>query len=250
MAEQFDDLLLDEFAHSFYGYGNYGGQFWFIGMEEGGGASFDEIAKRLEAWALRGRRETDDVAEYLAAIGLTHLHNNHPKLQSTWSGLIRILLSSEGSEGQTPTTEQVREYQRTSLGRLAGNTYLAELFPLPSPSLGHWLYAQHSALPYLVDRRTYRQHCLAFRSAHLREQSGEHRPAVAIFYGLSYRRYWQAIANVDFKEELDGVYTGCNGSTLFIMTRHPAATGVTNEYFRQIGRLIHTSVTRNRESKQ
>ena len=37
MAEQFDDLLLDEFAHNFYGYGNYGGQFWFIGMEEGGG---------------------------------------------------------------------------------------------------------------------------------------------------------------------------------------------------------------------
>ena len=35
MAEQFDDLLLDEFAHKFYGYGNYGGQFWFIGMEEG-----------------------------------------------------------------------------------------------------------------------------------------------------------------------------------------------------------------------
>ena len=112
MAEQFDDLLLDEFAHSFYGYGNYGGQFWFIGMEEGGGDSFAEVAKRLEAWALRGRREIDDVAEYLAAIGITHLHNDHPKLQSTWSGLIRILLSSNG---ETPTTEQVREYQRTSL---------------------------------------------------------------------------------------------------------------------------------------
>ena len=80
MAEQFDDLLLDEFAHKFYGYGNYGGQFWFIGMEEGGGDSFAEVAKRLEAWALRGRREIDDVAEYLAAIGITHLHNDHPKL--------------------------------------------------------------------------------------------------------------------------------------------------------------------------
>jgi hypothetical protein len=83
MAERFDDLLLDEFAHSFYGYGHYGGQFWFIGMEEGGGDSCTEAAKRLEAWALRGRREIDDVAEYLTAIGITYLHNDHPKLQST-----------------------------------------------------------------------------------------------------------------------------------------------------------------------
>jgi hypothetical protein len=238
LAEQFDDLLLDEFAHSFYGYGNYGGQFWFIGMEEGGGASFDEIAKRLEAWALRGRRETDDVAEYLAAIGITHLHNNRPKLQSTWSGLIRILLSSKG---QIPTTEQVREYQRTSLGRLAGNTYLAELFPLPSPSLGDWLYAQHSALPYLVDRRTYRQHCFTFRSAHLRKRINEYRPVVVVFYGFSYRMYWQEVAGVDLLPESDGVYTGRNGSTLFIVTRHPADRGVTNEYFHQVGRLIQAS---------
>jgi hypothetical protein len=238
MTEQFDDLLLDEFAHSFYGYGNYGGQFWFIGMEEGGGDSFAEVARRLEAWALRGRREIDDVAEYLAAIGIKHLHNDHPKLQSTWSGLIRILLSSEG---QPPTTEQVREYQRTSLGRLAGNTYLTELFPLPSPSLGHWLYAQHSGLPYLAKRGIYRQHCLTFRSAHLRMRIGEHRPATVVFYGFSYRPYWQAIAGVDFRLESDGVYTGRNDSTLFIMTKHPAATGVTNEYFHQVGRLIQAS---------
>jgi ribonuclease BN (tRNA processing enzyme) len=51
-------------------------------MEEGGGDSFAEVAKRLEAWALRGRREIDDVAEYLAAIGIKHLHNDHPNIGS------------------------------------------------------------------------------------------------------------------------------------------------------------------------
>jgi hypothetical protein len=235
MTEQFDDQLLDEFVHNFYGYGNYCGRFWFIGMEEGGGATFSEVANRLEAWTRRDRREIDDVAEYLAAIGITYLHNNRPRLQSTWSGLIRILLSSEG---QVPTTEQVREYQRISLGRLTGNTYLAELFPLPSPSLGHWLYAQHSALPYLVDRKTYRQHCFTFRSAYLRKRIGEERPVVVVFYGFSYRMYWQEVAGVDLLPEPDGVYTGRNGSTLFIVTRHPADRGVTNEYFHQVGRLI------------
>lgn len=234
MTEQLNNKLLDEFVHNFYGYGSYRGQFWFIGMEEGGGDSFSEVTKRLETWASRGKREIDDVAEYLTAVGITHLHSGRPELQSTWSGLIRILLSCEG---ETPTTEQVREYQRTSLGRLTGNTYLAELFPLPSPSLGHWLYAEHSALPYLVNRKVYRQTCLAFRSAHFRKRIGEHKPAVVVFYGLSYRKYWQAIAGVDLLPELDGVYAGGDGATFFVVTRHPAR-GVTNEYFHQVGRLI------------
>jgi hypothetical protein len=54
---------LDDFAHRFYGYGNYGGPFWFVGMEEGGGDSSEEIARRLSAWAARGRCELEDAAE-------------------------------------------------------------------------------------------------------------------------------------------------------------------------------------------
>lgn len=239
MTEQFDDQLLDEFVHNFYGYGSYSSQFWFIGMEEGGGNSFSEVTKRLEMWAIRGKREIDDVAEYLTAIGITHLHNDRPELQSTWAGLIRILLSSEG---WTPTTEQVRDYQRTSLGRLIGNTYLAELFPLPSPSLGHWLYAEHSTLPYLVNRKTYRQTCVAFRSAHFQKQISEHKPAVVVFYGLSYRKYWQAIAGVDLLHETSGVYAGRNDATLFILARHPADRRAANEYFHQTGRLIRAKI--------
>jgi len=235
MTVQLDDQLLDEFVHNFYGYGSYSGQFWFIGMEEGGGDSLSEVTKRLETWANRGKRETDDVAEYLRDIGITYLHNGHPELQTTWSGLIRIMLSYQGQE---PTTEQIREYQRTSLGRLTGNTYLGELFPLPSPSLGHWLYAEHSTLPYLASRKVYRQTCLAFRSAHFRKRIIQHRPAVVVFYGLSYRKYWQAIAGVDLLPELDGVYAGRDDATLFVVTQHPAARGVTNEYFHQVGRLI------------
>ena len=64
MIEQFDDQLLGEFVQNFYGYGDYSGQFWFIGMEEGGGNSFAEVVKRLDTWARRGRRELEDVAEY------------------------------------------------------------------------------------------------------------------------------------------------------------------------------------------
>jgi hypothetical protein len=36
----FDDQLLERFMCTFYGYGNYRGAYWFVGMEEGGGDSF------------------------------------------------------------------------------------------------------------------------------------------------------------------------------------------------------------------
>ena len=53
MTELFNDQLLNEFVEKFYGYGDYNGQFWFIGMEEGGGNSFSEIDNRLNAWKTR-----------------------------------------------------------------------------------------------------------------------------------------------------------------------------------------------------
>ncbi len=234
MTERFDDQLLDEFARTFYGYGNYSGQYWFIGMEEGGGNSFAEIAKRLNAWAKRGKRELEDVAEYHAEVGITHLFSETPKLQPTWNKLIRIVLSTNG---QVPTTEQVREYQRTCLGRPNGDTCLVEILPLPSPSTGHWLYAEHSQLSYLIDRETYKQACLTLRIAHLRQRISERRPSVVIFYSLSYREHWQEVAGVDFRQESD-LYVGRNHTSLFVITKHPAAKGVTSEYFHQVGKTI------------
>jgi len=71
MTELFDDQLLNEFVENFYGYGSYNGQFWFVGMEEGGGNSFLELENRLNAWIRRGKHELEDLAQYHANIGLT-----------------------------------------------------------------------------------------------------------------------------------------------------------------------------------
>jgi hypothetical protein len=240
MTELFDDQLLSEFVQNFYGYGNFSGQFWFIGMEEGGGNSFVEINTRLTAWANRGRSELEDVAEYHKDIGVMDWFNEKPKLQPTWNKLIRILLSSSG---ETPTTEQVREYQKTLLGRLTGDTCLLELLPLPSPSMGQWLYAQYSRLPYLRDRETYRQECIESRIVHLQDRVDQYQPKAVIFYSLSYQEYWRKIARVDFHQNSEKIHFGCNASTLFVMTKHPAAQGVTSEYFYQIGQLIASRST-------
>ena len=238
MTELFNDQLLNEFVEKFYGYGDYNGQFWFIGMEEGGGNSFLEIDNRLNAWTLRGKHELEDLAQYHAEIGLTDWFNNKPKLQSTWNKLIRILLSSKG---QFPTTEEVREYQKILLGKLSGDHCLVNLLPLPSPSTKQWLYAQHCQLPYLRDRSTYSKWCLKSRIEHLRNRINQYNPKVVVFYSLGYYKYWLEIAGIHFLQGVDNIHTGYNETTFFVVTKHPATKGVTNEYFYQIGKLIEVS---------
>lgn len=244
MAETFNDKQLHEFAQTFYGYGNYHSDYWFVGMEEGGGDSFQDVATRLDAWCKRGEHELEDMVEYHAAIGVKCFFDKHPKLQSTWSKLIRIVLSIKGQKAKTP---QVREYQRQLLGRSNGETCLIELLPLPSPATNKWLYAQHSQLPHLASREAYSQHYLPLRTAHLKQRIHEYKPKGVVFYSFSYRRHWQEIADVPLSlVASNNVYVGHNGESIFIVTKHPVAHGVTNDYFHKVGQIIVN--TKERES--
>ncbi len=143
-------------AHTFYGYGDYARN-WFVGMEEGGGNSVVEIEQRPERWVESGEQETVDLVDPDCDLETTPFFCKKAKIQPTWNKLIRILLSSQGS---VPTTEQVRQYQRSSLGRHGGENCLVELLPLPSPSMRHWIYGNNSKLEYLKNRKTYQEHCL------------------------------------------------------------------------------------------
>jgi hypothetical protein len=143
--------------------------YWFIGMEEGGGDTFENVNKRLSEWNKRGRQELEDVAEFHMAIGLGELFNESPKLQPTWNKLIRMLLSTKGQ--QDIQMEQVQEYQRTLLGKAPdGENCLIELLPLPSPSISDWIYTRHSGLAQLADRRTYKKHYIDIRAKHIQER--------------------------------------------------------------------------------
>lgn len=231
----FDDQLLEAFIRGFYGYGNYLAPLWFIGMEEGGGNSHPEVIERLAAWDRRGRKELENVAEYHRAIGMSFLFDDRPPLQKTWKQLIRIALTAHG---QTCDAETMREFQKSRLGTENGETCLLELLPLPSPSIAVWLYGEHSALPYLINRETYQRHVANLRIARLQERIVHYQPQAVVFYGLKYLAGWEQIAGVEFREKSEGVAVSSNGRTLFIAARHPVAMGVTNEYFQWIGKII------------
>ena len=243
MDDFFDEQLLQAFMRGFYGYGNYAAPYWFIGMEEGGGDSFEEIQKRLTVWDKRGRRELEDVADYHTELGITHPFAAKPKLQPTWAKLIRTLLSIEGAP---PMKEEVRTYQQGYWARSNGNVNLMELLPLPSPSTRHWLYADHSIKPELQSREQYRQIWSGIRIKGLQERIKRHQPQAVIFYGFGYASYWTEVVGAELQAALSGSIFACRSTaTLYITMKHPAATGaeITNDYFHDVGRVIRLSLT-------
>lgn len=239
----FDDHLLQNFIDKFYGYGNYTGDYWFVGMEEGGGNSFADINQRLQVWKRCGKLEIEDMATYHAEIGAEHLFSLKPRLQPTWNRLIRIELSARG---KAVSTEHVRAYQKEHLGRHSSTNCLVELLPLPSPSVGHWLYNQYSKLPHLENRETYTNYYAPLRATHLRERIQTYKPKAVIFYSVNpgYMYWWKLIADVEFKEVVAGdqLYLANNENTVFVIVRHPVARGVKNEYFHQVGKIIASAL--------
>ncbi len=108
----FDDQILQRFMTTFYGYGNYQADFWFVGMEEGGGDSFTNVQDRIISWHERGEHETEDLMAFHNSIHMSFFFEGKAKLQPTWNKLIRIIFSAEQ---RNCTTEDVRTYQKNSL---------------------------------------------------------------------------------------------------------------------------------------
>lgn len=230
-----NDLLL-HFMTTFYGSGNYAGDYWFVGMEEGGGNDLGQVTERFTAWNDLGTTELVDIYDFHLKIGYPQYFTNPVISQPTWIQQARIVLSSKR---QDSSTYAVKEYQREMIGRKTKETCLLELFPLPSPSVNDWNYGLWSSLSFLRDRQTYRNYCAPWRTEHIRSRIQEFKPKVVVFLGKGYSKYWQLIAGQNLRfENRDGFKTGRSEGTTFAITKHPAARGVTNTYFETIGRHL------------
>lgn len=225
---------LRHFLHTFYGYGSWTAPLWFIGMEEGGGDSLDEIERRLAAW--NGGDELVDLRAFHRAIGGTAWFRHHPPLQRTWSKLARIALAAEGRDADA---DAIRRYQRDELAASHSTTALIELFPLPSPSVADWIYAA-TGIPEIATRNTYIKALQATRISTIRSRIDEHHPRAVVFYGRSYRDKWAAIAGQRFSINtgLPQLETTIRGSTRLVLAPHPTSHGVPNTLLDLIGRYV------------
>ena len=242
-----------KYIGSFLGYGNLKSPFWFIGMEEGGGK---EIDRRFESWEARGCRSAEDLVEFHQAMGNAKWFLPPVPLQTTWRHLIRVYQNAYGLESNI---EAIRDFQMTRLGRAGisavSSPCIFELMPLPSPRLGAWPYErfakQHQELAFLENRQKYEDAVLFDRIQFLRQQIEIHKPRVVCFFGLKYVDHWNQITGIELSaqrvngqgEEKSGIFrSGFNNSTLFIVTAHPSAPGVSNLYFNGVGRTIRCSL--------
>jgi hypothetical protein len=232
-----DDQALAAYIDKFYGYGNYRGAWWLVGMEEGSTGTSEEIVSRLDLWSSRGCRELEDVAMFASsAPPLSKWFTPRPPLQPTWRGLVRLILSAER---RSTDAEAARLYQGNELGRADSNNCLLELLPLPSPSVDRWIYAEHSGLPELRSRPEYLERIAPKRVRHLQRRIQEHRPRAVIFYSRRYQPWWEQITGASFGAPVEpGVQLVKTRDTLFVMTPHPTYRGLTSDYFAAVGRTI------------
>ena len=207
-------------------------------MEQGGGQNVAELAKRLEAWDSLERRDVLDLAEYCAQIKEKRWHGPGGRIQPTLGKMIRVVLAARGRDA---SVEAVKEYQRSEFGRVGKETLIAELLPLPSRSVGDWIYGDICDLPYLKTREAYRTELRPKRVELLGRLIDRHEPHAVVMVGWSYSEEWKAITKAPLEERdtpHPGILVGSRGKTQFVVCRHPTAFGVTNAYFAEIGGML------------
>lgn len=240
---ELNDKFLEHFMATFYGSGNYSGDYWFIGMEEGGGKTFERVQKRLDTWQELGEPELVDIYDFHLGINYPDYFTNPVKLQQTWKQYTRILLASKGEQ---TNVDNIRAYQRDYLGRKVGETCLLELLPLPSPGLHVWNYSNWSNLPYLSNRDDYETYCLSWRCKHIQYRIRTYKPKLVVFSGKRYNEHWQQIAGNDLKFVDEGGFLMASSlDSVFVIANHPAAWRVTNAYFEEIGLFVQDLWKRN-----
>jgi len=235
-----NEQTLLNFIITFYGSGNYSGDYWFVGMEEGGGKDLDQVSTRINTWQRLGETELVDIYDFHLRINYPEYFTNPVKLQRTWMQEARIVLAAKGLPCKT---EDVRKYQRDVIGRKDKETCLLELLPLPSPSTSVWHYNERTALPILKNRQRYEDHCLPWRIEHIRSKILEHQPKLVVFCGSSYLQHWKAIAgNQVVFQKLNDFWAAKEGKTLYLIVKHPALKGITNAYFEEVGDFARATI--------
>lgn len=234
---QFDkDLKM--YMENFFGYGDLQAPVWFIGMEEGGGNSFENISRRLKAWRNFGSSTVLDLAEFHKEIGEANYfeNENEAKLQPTWNKIIRYLLAYEKNSSNT---KNVRKFQVNRLGRFGSGTCLLELMPLPSPKISDWLYKDFSDLPELTSREYYTKTVSPERIIKLSSLINQHKPNRVVFYGKSYAKIWSKFVSNKAKwvNKQRFSFVKDEGVEYFILP-HPVAPGVSNKFYEDCASTI------------
>lgn len=191
---------------SFKGYGNPAGPYWFVGIEEYGQGTEQELITR--ACQLQ---EIDDLSRVHS---LPDLHLDVQRLIPRWGAMCKIVLRLKDNpdwwDGET-----CRRYHSHTLGTADGETFLAELLPLPKPSDRHW----PDWWPW-SSWDEYARTVLPERTAALRNLFDTNQPRFVFCCGKSYWPYYKEIfPEADFRPIIAGkVQMAALGASRIVLT--------------------------------
>lgn len=163
---------------------------WYIGIEEKGGSTLEDVNNRIESW-MSLKTDLIDNEKHQRAIGNSYLYTKGT-LQNTWRPLIRL---RQGYKGESIDKENVRKIQRYNWGHLNSDNLLLELLPLPSPSNNIWKYKDWSKVAYLQSRDEYEKYIAPKRIEYIKSKIEIHKPKLVVFYTTSkdYNEYWEEL---------------------------------------------------------
>jgi len=240
------ESMLVEYSEQFKTQGNRAGDYWFLGIEEGGGGTVEEVESMLAYWDRNGRSEESYINNpERGIIGDTWFERGDgtlPKIQKTWGAQIRVLLSMQGKPSER---EDVRRYQANCFGTPTGETCLMELLPLPNPGLDRWIYSELSDLDQFRSRDQFIEKYMDTRIERFIELVKFHQPVsvVGVCYGLG-QMLEKHLSNVSWVKANTGkrpgrAMIGEIDNTVVAITYHPnTPMTAPNAWYSQLGQTI------------
>lgn len=213
----------------FEGYGRKNANYWFLGMEEGGG-SMEELRERARIF-----RSVEDLHS-VARIGLKEAMLKSPTLRV----MSKVTMAMQGTRGWQETSS-AKEYHATELGRVDGDTFIVELMPLQCRFIRVW--------PYPLIYPTRAEYYAAVRPGRikwLRSEIATFRPLFVICYGKGNWRHHQEIFNdIEFRPELnEKIRVGEHGSSTILLLPFLSYDLVTTALISQIADLFGREANR------
>lgn len=243
-----DGNVLLHWVTQFYGYGTWSAPLWFVGYEESGGDSRDEVAEKLNhfyrAYGATTGATLCDIRSHFQEVAFRvegpraerfntfydHRFGENAVVHGLWKNLIAF---AHGYRN-IPLPDTL-SYQRNHFLGLSSGEAMIQLYPLPAHSHA-WYYSwlDLPGISFLKSRSLYEKHVYQDRIETILEKAREHKPEVVLMYGMENINVLKASIQEAFPAAkfrmIKGIKqitpqhhrTDVNGTTFLLTTQIPA----------------------------
>lgn len=191
---------LQHWIDNFYGYGSWGARIWFVGHEEGGGDTPQEVADKLNYFYkvhAPGKPSTlCEIRDLYRSVAFTidgpradlfsnlyeYRFDKNAVQHGTWKNLIGFVYGYRNKP-----LPDLLAYQKKSFALAANKSEaLLRLYPLPAHNHA-WYYSwlDLQQIGYLKSRAAYQEHVYPNRIKSILQNMSLHKPELVMMYGMN-----------------------------------------------------------------